>query len=133
MRTITALVAALVLIGGCGSDEPSLSETIEGVWVTELFGKYEVFLDDGTYGVGNTISSATPVDGEAELDSGTWSVDGDILTRTTDASSLCAPWVGTYEVEVLDDGDRLEITVLEDECELRREDFGSGLTRSAGR
>ena len=131
MRTITALVVALVLVGGCGSDEPSLSETIEGVWVTDLFGKYEVFLEDGSYGVGNTVESATPVNGWAELDSGVWSVDGDILTRTPDErSEVCAGMVGTYEVEVLNGGDRLEITVLEDECELRAADFGSGLTRT---
>jgi hypothetical protein len=131
MRRTAALIVVLVLVGGCGTSESSLSDTIEGVWVTNLYGIYEVFLDDGTYGVGHSLEQATPTDGTAELNVGTWSVDGNVLTRTADASaSYCAGMVATYEVEVLDDGNRLDIVVLEDDCAgPGRADFGSGLTR----
>jgi hypothetical protein len=131
MRAIAALVVTLVLVGGCGSSEASLGETIEGVWTTDLWGTYEVFLDDGTYGVGHTLESATPTeDGFAEVSHGTWSVDGNILTRATDLSANgCPGKVATYEVEALNNGDRLELAVIEDDCADQRLDMGSGLTR----
>ncbi len=141
MRRTMALIAAVVLVGGCGSNESSLSDTIEGVWVTDLAGIFEVFHDDGSYGVGHSLELAAPdgavrgVDGvlrsTAELEFGPWSTEGTILTMNPDAASAyCAGIVGTYEIDVLDDGNRLEVTVLDDKCSARAVDFGSGLTRS---
>ena len=46
MRRTMALIAAFVLVGGCGTSESSLSDTIEGVWVTDLYGIFERYVDD---------------------------------------------------------------------------------------
>jgi hypothetical protein len=120
MRLLARLVVAIVLIGGCGTDEsePELSEAIIGTWVSER-GLSVTFNDDGTYNVGT------------DTEFGTWSVDGDVLTKVTDEDSrYCPGVVGTYETEVLDDGERLESTVVDDECPHRQADFLS-LSRAA--
>ena len=132
MQRLAALVAAVILVGGCGTSDSSLSNALEeGVWVTNQWSAYIEFMDDGSYGVGKSPESAAPDDGtNAELEWGTWSTDGDTLSFTTDpTSSTCADMVGTYAVDVVDDGDTLDVTVLDDECATRRVDFGSGLTR----
>ena len=131
MRRIAALIAALALVGGCGTTESSLSDSMVGHWVTDLHGIHIVFLDDGSYGKGHSPAQASPKDVSfAELEWGTWSTDGNILTITPDTTSAyCGKIVATYEIEVLDDGNRLEVTVLDDDCTKRPEDFGSGLTR----
>lgn len=123
MRFTVVLVAAVVLLGGCGTDEPEpgLSESITGTWVSEK-DLYVTFNDDGTYDVGTEV-------GAADREFGTWSVEGDVLTKVTDEDSrYCAGIVGVYETEVLDDGERLESTVVDDECAERVDDFLS-LTR----
>jgi len=129
MRRIAVLITALVLLGGCGTTGPSLADSIVGNWVTDLDGMYVVIQDDGTYGVGHSLELAAPSDAStAELDWGTWSTDGNVLTQTGDGGA-CTGIVGTYEIDVPDDGNRLEVTVLDDACPSRRVDFGSGLTR----
>lgn len=132
MRRIAALIATLVLVGGCGTSESSLSDTVEGSWETDQYGIHIVFLDDGTYGTGHSLEQASPDDvSTAELEWGTWSVDGNTLILTPDPSSPhCAEMAGTYEIEVLGGGDRSDVAVLEDECSSRNIDFASGLART---
>lgn len=118
-RLLVLLITALVIVaGGCGSEEaePGLSESISGTWVS-LKGLLVTFNDDGTYDVGTEV-------GAADREFGTWSVDGNILTKVTDEDSrYCAGIVGKYETEVVDDGERLESTVVDDECPKRVADF----------
>ena len=125
MRRIVGIgagsVLMLVVLGGCGT---SLSDSLVGMWKTDLNGIYVEFRDDGTYQA--TVSSG----GTGRVESGSWSVEGSVLTQTpTSDSPYCAGTVATYEVQVIDDGDRLETTVQDDPCQERLDDFGSGLTR----
>lgn len=90
-------------------------------WVSEK-GIFVTFNDDGTYDVGTEV-------GAADREFGTWSVDGRVLTKVTDDDSLyCKGSIGIYETEVVDNGERLESTVVDDECRVRVADFVS-LTR----
>ena len=130
MRLLCVLVLAVALLAGCGSDEsePDLADTLTGAtWITEG-DKYIVFRDAGDYGVGTVeVSSDVSL---ADREWGTWSVDGNVLTKVPDAGSpVCAEVTSSYTIEVVDDGERLETTVQDDECEPRHEDFSRGLTR----
>lgn len=132
-RSIHVLIAlALVGTAGCGSTDASLKDSVIGTWETSL-AVVVVFNDDGTYGVGHSVVSASPDDVRfAEMEYGTWSVEGGVLTKVTDeASRFCAGIESSYEIEVLDDGDRLGLTTLSDECRVRNDDFGKGVTRKA--
>lgn len=60
-----------------------------------------------------------------------WQVMAGIGKVESDPKSEACTSVGIYELDVPDDGNRLEVTVLEDPCDARRDDFGSGLTRHA--
>ncbi len=129
---VALLLLAALTVGGCGSGEAdSPSELLVGTWVTDLWSAIEVFNEDGTYGVGHTVDLASGDDvSQAELGFGTWSIDGNILTRSGDPEApYCAGIVGTYEIEFLDDGDRVAVTVVSDDCPTQRRDFGSGLSR----
>jgi hypothetical protein len=131
MRRTCALIVALLLLGGCGSDEsePSLSESLtDTTWVSES-DKIKEYRDDGTYGV--STSEFDDVS-EANREWGTWSLDGNMLTVSPDTESpFCAEVTATYLVELVDDGNRLDVSVQDDPCEPRREDFSLGLTRRA--
>lgn len=123
MRSLTVLIVALALVGGCGTTERSLSDSIVGNWVTDRYNTHAEFRDDGTYDKGTGVPN--------RLEWGTWSTDGNTLTLNPDAATdACADRVGTYEIDVIDDGNRMEVTVLDDDCGLRAMDFGSGLTRN---
>jgi len=127
MRSLAVLTVALALVGGCGTTERSPSDSIVGNWVTDRYATHAEFRDDGTYGKGYAV----PNPSEADLEWGTWSTDGKVLTLNPDAATdACADKVGTYEIDVIDDGNRIEVTVLDDDCGLRAMDFGSGLTRN---
>ena len=127
MRRIMGVVAASVLmlgvLGGCGTDA-SLSDSLVGMWKTSVNGVYVDFHDDGTYLV--SVSR----EGTGKVEWGTWSVEGSTLTETPASDSrYCAGIVATYEVKVVDDGNRLENTVVDDACTVRLEDTEPGLTR----
>ena len=78
--------------------------------------------DDGSYDVGHSRS-------QADLELGSWSVDGDVLTQLTDAdSNACAGVPGVYRSEMSDDGDRFVATAQDDTCNARIGDFTT-LTR----
>lgn len=114
------LITILVLLGGCGTGasepESDPAESIIGTW-TSQGGKYVTFRDDGTYDVGTEPANAS-------TEFGTWSMEGDVLTKVTDPeASSCAGITATYEVELLDDGTQLESTVVDDECGVRVADF----------
>lgn len=121
MRGMYAFLLALVLVGGCESSDSNLEDSIVGTWQTPAEVWVE-FRDDGSYDVGHSR-------GQADLEWGDWSVDGDVLTQVTDAdSNACAGVTGVYAIELLDDGDRFEATPQEDTCAARVEDFTT-LTR----
>jgi len=129
---VALLVLAALTVGGCGSGEAdSPSELLVGTWVTDLYGVIEVFNEDGTYGVGHTVDLASGDNvSQAELGFGTWSIDGSVLTRSMDPEApYCPGMVGTYETEFSDDGDRVALTVVSDDCPTQRQDFGSGISR----
>ena len=116
-------VLMLGVLGGCGTGE-SLSDSLVGMWKTSMNGYYVDFHDDGTYLV------STSREGTGKLEWGTWSVEGTTLTETPASDSqYCAGIVATYEVKVVDDGNRLENTVVDDACVVRLEDTKSGLTK----
>lgn len=118
MRRTLVLMTVAVLLGGCGADdsEPGLDDSISGTWVTRK-GVYVTFDPDGTYTAGGEVGSASK-------ESGVWLVDGKVLTKTADAASpYCAGVTGTDESELLDGGDVLESTVIDDGCNKRVSDF----------
>ncbi len=132
MRSITALTVAALLVVACGSGDSSSTDELVGNWVTERGRVYVVFTDAGTYGKGHSLELAAPgSDSWASLEWGTWSISGDILTLSPDPESqYCGELVARYEIGFLDGGDRLEVTILEDDCSKRNSDFGGGLTRT---
>ena len=98
------------------------------MWKTNGGGKYVDFNDDGTFGVGYTPQQAMAMDPFFEW--GTWSIEEGLLTfTTTQDSKYCSGVIGTYEVEITDDGDEVLVALIEDSCDERSEDFPSGLTR----
>ncbi len=122
MRVVLSIVMVLLLFAGCGTSESELSESVVGVWETPN-GFFVEFREDGTYDVGAPVGS-----GGSEW--GTWSTEGAVLTQVADEDSpLCAGIPGIYEISVLDDGARLDATAQDDECDIRRQDFGNILVR----
>lgn len=121
MRRIVAFLAVLALVTGCGaSPSDSLADT---TW-SSFGGRALAFHSDGTYSVGLSIPEDVA---DADTEWGTWSLDGDSLTMTPDATSpFCAGIPGTYTIEIDDDGD-LAATVVDDDCPSRRGDFQNGL------
>ncbi len=132
MRGIAALTVAALLVVACGNGDTSSADQLVGDWVTDLGGIHAVFTETGTYGKGHTLELATPrSDATAELEWGTWSMSADILTLSPDSESqFCRESIGRYEIGFLDGGDRLDVTVIEDDCSPRNSDFGGGLTRT---
>ena len=121
MRRVYAFLMALALVGGCGGGDSTLEDSIVGTWKTPAHVWVE-YRDDGSYDVGHSRS-------QADLEWGSWSVDGDVLTQLTDAdSNACAGVPGVYLIEMSDDGDRFVATVQDDTCNARIEDFTT-LTR----
>jgi hypothetical protein len=136
---VLGVIGGVLLLSGDGDggpvaaadeSEPTLSDSLTGaVWVT-TGDKFVVFLDDGTYGVGTSavLDDVTT----ADIEWGTWSVDGSVLTKVPDAAStFCAEVTGTYTIDVVDDGHRLDATVQEDPCLWRSSEFSQGLNRRA--
>lgn len=121
MGVVAGSVLMLVVLGGCGT---SLSDSLVGTWTTDLNVIHVEFRDDGTY------QATLRRGGTKMVESGSWSVEGSVLTLTpTSASPYCAGTVARYEVQVIDDGNRLDTTVQDDPCQVRLDDLGSGLTR----
>jgi hypothetical protein len=143
MRRIISVIALAALAGACGSDDsaPSLSDTLtESTWVTSAEA-YHVYLDDGTYNVSFNRATAEGVDqaeGQDEntpdpelLEWGTWTLESDVLTLVPDAQSpSCADIIGVYQLDVIDDGTRIDVTVQDDTCEGRSSDVSMGLTQA---
>lgn len=120
---VLGLVIGAVLVAGGRFSGPSLSDSITGHWKLDPV-YYIDFGDDGSYLV--SVSR----EGTGRLEWGTWSVEGSTLTQTPASDSrYCAGFVGTYEIRVVDEGNRLESTVQGDACPQRLAGFGSGLTR----
>ena len=128
--TVSFVVVAMLAIGSCGSGDESLADRVPGTWVTGA-DVYVVFHEDGSHGVGHSEALASGTNGAApEIEFGTWTVEGSTLTfRNDPESAVCSGMVGTYEIEIVGDGDKMLPTLVSDECEVRAEDWDSGLTR----
>jgi len=121
---VLGLAIGTAFVAGGQGRGLSLSESILGTWVTAGDGYIE-FRDDGSYDVGYIRSTGG-------IEWGTWSIDEKVLSMVPAVDSVfCAGTGGAYEIALVDDGNRLVTTLLDDECRSRREDFGSelGLTR----
>ena len=131
-RALALLLAGVVVSSVCGcSQEDSQRDQIVGMWATEFSAVFMDLNEDGTYGKGSTPEQAAA--GEAQTPSfewGTWTLDEGVLTFTTpDGTRYCGRSVGTYDVEVSDDGDELRTALIEDECGVRAEGFPGVLNR----
>ncbi len=133
LRGVLSLALVVACAVGCGGAESasSVEDEMTGMWVTNLKGIYVVFNADGTYGKGYSAEQAAgTLSGTSEFETGTWSVEEGILTFATgDGFRYCSETTGRYEVEITDDGDEVLVTLIEDSCDKRTEDFPSGLTR----
>ena len=132
MHRILAALAVVALLGACGSDdsEPSLSDTLtESTWLTQD-PYYQTYHDDGTYAVDSTTARAEGDVSAADIEWGTWTLDENVLSLTADAESpYCTGLSGTYLLEVGDDGNRIEVTLEDDDCEVRSIGFPPAVTR----
>jgi hypothetical protein len=123
MRRMLFLMVMLALLGGCGSDgtDDALAESMTGTWESKY--GYVEFRDDGTYAAGNEVASA-------DLEWGTWSTEGDVLTMVpAEDSRYCAGRTGIYIIEFFEDGNRLEATVEDDACLTRLSVWSLGQSR----
>ena len=65
------------------------------------------------------------------LEWGTWTLESDVLTLVPDAQSpTCADVIGVYQLDVTDDGTRIDVTVQDDTCDGRSSDVSMGLTQA---
>lgn len=133
MRRLLTALAVFALVGACGSDdsEPSLSDTLTGsTWLTQDPAYYQTYHDDGTYAVDSTTARAEGDVSAADIEWGTWTLDENVLSLTPDAASAyCAGVTGTYLLEVADDGDRIDVSVQDDTCNVRSVGFPPAVTR----
>ena len=110
VRAIAMLMVLTLAVVGCGSDAP----TIIGEWNDRNDFLWE-FDSEGEFAVQG---------GSVEV--GTYRFDGDILELDdAEDSSFCAGVHAEYEVTFLDGGDLMELELIDDPCEIRRDaDFG---------
>lgn len=128
-RSLAVLLIALMAaaVSSCSTDE-SQQDQLVGMWKTNGWGTYVALNDDGTYGKGSTPVQAIAMDPFFER--GTWTIEEGLLTFTaSEDSKYCSGVIGAFEVEITDDGDEVLVTLIEDSCDERAEDFPSGLTR----
>ena len=124
MRKLAAMLCIVLMgiLAGCGNS--NFDQTV-GMWVDEESVFYLVFNEDGTYGVGRSPRLASGTDVVSpELEWGTWSYEGNLLSMAPDPDSeFCRRLIGTYEMEIIDDGQRMLATLVEDECPVRESGF----------
>ena len=117
-------LAAVLALGGCSSEpeaEPAASDPVAGEWVDVDVGMLTAY-DGGTW----TVRGGD--EGDPTVDGGTYTVDGDRLTMTTVyggvfdvGSASCADGaVGVYDVTIAEGGSSMEMVLVSDECETRR-------------
>jgi hypothetical protein len=133
MRRMLTALAVVALLGACGSDdsEASLSDTLTGsTWLTQD-DYYQTYHDDGTYAVDSTMARAEGDVSAADLEWGTWTLDENVLSLTPDAeSTYCTGLSATYLLEVTDGGNRIEVSIQDDDCSVRSAGFPPALTRA---
>lgn len=129
MRRLVALAVLAASALACGGGESSLRDEMVGMWVTDHDGAYHTFNDDGTYGAAFTPERALGDDPDfPALEWGDWTLDESVVQLVNAPDTPYCPGVaGTYEIEIT--GDRMLITLVEDECWYRSQDFGSSMTR----
>jgi hypothetical protein len=125
MANIILRGCMLMLFVACGARATTLSqESIVGTWFGVGSGEYFQFNEDGTYtGLDNREAVATNPDVEGE-----YKFDGTRIVMTSIVHPVCPGTTGTYEVELLENGN-LRFTVVEDECQVRTDVLqGRGFT-----
>lgn len=129
MRRILTTLGVVALLGACGSGD-SLSDTLTGSAWTTHEGYYQIYRDDGTYAVANTLAGARGEEASPDIEWGTWSLDEDVIALVPeDDSEYCAGVTGTYRLAVSDDEQQIDVAVESDECDARRLGFPPVLTR----
>jgi hypothetical protein len=129
-RTGLALKCALLVIGfvaltGCGaSSEPSLvtaGEDVVGVWRAVHGQAYIEFTEDGTLRT-DRFGMYGSLEGEPNRTNEFWVEGSEIFVKElkTHGVASCGDTVGTYEIELLADGN-LSFGLVEDGCEDRVE------------
>jgi hypothetical protein len=63
-----------------------------------------------------------------EFEWGTWTIEeGPLTFATSQDSKYCGGDIGTYEAQIVDTGDQVLLTLIEDTCDTRTADVPSGL------
>jgi hypothetical protein len=104
------LLAVLLLIAGCGSDDGA-ADQIHGTWLVEGQGAYTEMAEDGTWGVWTNADLV----GDA-YDWGTYTFDGETLVLSNAEGSYCDGAVASWTVEFSDNGQEARQTFVEDSC-----------------
>jgi hypothetical protein len=123
LQLVTGVTLITVFLAGCGTAAPTpaaiTEENLIEIWKRqrgETF--YFQFNEDGTFKVADSEAFLQG----STFDMGEFQLEGALLTLTTGAeSSECAGLVGSYQMELTEEGD-LKFTLDEDECALRGPD-----------
>jgi hypothetical protein len=109
------MVAAVVgaMLAGCGGDDPSLEEQMQGTWVVKAPGPYDcaegLTLNKGRY-VGQLFCALVAGGYGAELEAGAYSLQGNQLTMGySDLSSCPTSDHGSVTAGISVEGDILTI------------------------
>ena len=112
IRTLAcALLVVAMVVAGCGDDDGAdVAEQLHGTWYAEWERAYHTWEPDGSWYV-----VAGTVEGDP-YDTGTYTVDGSIVTVDTDDDArTCPQTTGRYEVTFVD-SDTMVVELIEDEC-----------------
>jgi hypothetical protein len=113
---LVVIVSLGLMLASCGGLQPAPSiggVDITGVWKQE--DAYTQFNEDGTYRTAYTLAFLE----KAPFEVGQFRLEGTSFTFiTSDESWLCPGLIGSYEVELTEQG-QLQFVLQEDACEMR--------------
>jgi hypothetical protein len=104
-------VLLLVLVSSVAACSSDSGEQIQGIWSVPDLGVWLQF-DEG-----DQFRVAQNSDVEAPVETGTYTFDGETLTRVnSSSSSACPDTEVTFTVVFSADGDEADLTFVEDSC-----------------